>query len=145
LVPSFPGADKVSVRPLINVSRARGTEPLAFGAPDESFGPVLLRAGKWQAGPAFGFEGSRSRRETNGLLPKVGFTVEAGGFVQRQLTPAFRTGTELRQGIGGHKRLIGILGADYIARDGGKWLFSIGPRLTAANGRYNRAFSASIP
>jgi outer membrane protein len=140
LVPSFPGADEVSIRPLVDVARARGDDPFAFEAPDESFGPVLIRGGGWQLGPALGFEGQRSRDDTNGLLPKVGFTVEVGGFFQYQITPALRVRTEVRHGIGGHKGLIGIVGADYVARDADRWLFSLGPRVTFANARYNRAY-----
>lgn len=140
LVPSFPGSDKVAVRPLVDVARAQGDEPFAFEAPDESFGPTLVRRGRWQFGPAVGFEGRRSRGDTDGLLPSVGFTVELGGFAQYQITPAVRLRTEVRQGIGGHKGLIGVVGADYVARDGDRWLFSLGPRITLANDRYSRAY-----
>ncbi|WP_260597185.1 MipA/OmpV family protein [Sphingomonas endolithica] len=140
IVPSFPGADGISIRPLVDVARARGDEPFAFEAPDESFGPSLVRTGGLRFGPALGFEGKRSRDNTNGMLPKVGFTFELGGFVQYQLTPKLRLRTEVRQGIGGHKGLIGTVGADYVTRDADRWLFSIGPRVTLANGRYNRAF-----
>jgi outer membrane protein len=140
LVPSFPGSDSVSVRPLVDVARARGDDPFPFEAPDESTGPTLLRSNDWQFGAAIGFEGKRSRGDTDGLLPKVGFTFELGGFVQYQLAPAVRLRTEFRQGIGGHKGLIGTVSADYVARDGDQWLFSIGPRATFTNGRYNRAY-----
>ncbi|MBB3911133.1 MipA/OmpV family protein [Sphingomonas desiccabilis] len=140
LVPSFPGSDSVSVRPLIDVARARGDDPFPFEAPDESSGPIVARSNGWQFGVAFGVEGKRSRNDTDGVLPKVGFTVELGGFVQYEVAPAFRLRTEFRQGLGGHKGLIGTVSADYVARDGDQWLFSIGPRATFANGRYNRAY-----
>ena len=140
LVPSFPGSDSVNVRPFIDIARARGDDPFPFEAPDESSGPILARSNGWQFGPAVGVEGKRSRGDTDGLLPKVGFTVEVGGFVQYQLSAPIRLRTEFRQGIGGHKGLIGTVSADYVARDGDQWLFSVGPRATFANGRYNRAY-----
>lgn len=140
LVPSYPGSDRFSVRPLVDLARARGDEPFAFVAPDESFGATVLRGANWQVGPVLGFEGRRRRRDTDGLLPKVGTTVELGGFAQYQLTPAFRLRTEVRQGIGGHEGLIGTVGADYVAREGDRWLFSLGPRATFANRRYQRAY-----
>ncbi len=140
LVPSYPGSDRVSIRPLIDVSRARGDEPFTFEAADESAGFALWQRNGFAFGPAIGIEGSRTARDVGAPLRKVGFTVEAGGFVQYALTPALRLRGELRQGIGGHKGLIGSVGADYVARDGDRWLFSIGPRLTIASDRYHRAY-----
>jgi outer membrane protein len=145
IVPSFPGADSVRIRPLVDVARARGDEPFAFEAPDESFGFSVARTGRWQFGPALGFEGRRSRDNTNGMLPKVGFTFELGGFAQYQLVPNFRLRTEVRQGIGGHKGLIGTVGADYVIRDADQWLLSVGPRVTVVNGRYSRAYFSIDP
>ena len=140
LVPSFPGSDSVSVRPLIDIARTRGEDPFPFEAPDEGSGPILAGSNGWQFGVAFGFEGDRSRKDTDGVLPKVGFTVELGGFVQYEVAPAFRLRTEFRQGLGGHEGLIGTVSADYVARDGDQWLFSLGPRATFGNGRYNHAY-----
>ena len=140
LVPSYPGADRISVRPLVDVARARGEERFAFEAPDESFGFSLPLGDRVTIGPAIGFEGSRGRADVGGRLPKVGFTVEVGGFVQYQLSEAVRARVELRQGIGGHRGLVANFGADYVARRGDDWLFSIGPRLTLANARYDRAY-----
>ena len=145
LVPSFPGASSVSVRPLVDVARARGDTPFAFEAPDESFGFPVLRSGGLAIGPAIGFEGSRSRKDVGGNLPKVGLTVELGGFVQYALSESFRVRAELRQGLGGHKGLIANVGADFVAREGDQWLLSIGPRLTIADRKYHRAYFSVAP
>jgi len=151
LAPSYPGADRYALRPFLDLSRATGDDPFAFEAPDESTGFALLRGDRLQAGPSLGFEGVRRRRDTDGALARVGFTVEAGGFVQYQLTPAVRLRGEARQGIGGHRGLVGVVGADYVARDADDWLFSLGPRVTLANGRYQRVYfgvpagSAALP
>jgi outer membrane protein len=140
LVPSYPGADGHALRPLFDLSRARGDDEFAFEAPDESFGFPLLRDSRFQFGPSLGFEGKRDAEDVGAAVPTVGFTVEAGGFVQYQLTPAFRLRGELRHGIGGHKGLVGTVGADFVARDRDRWLLSIGPRVTLANDRYHRAY-----
>ncbi|MBB5715744.1 MipA/OmpV family protein [Sphingomonas aerophila] len=140
LTPSYPGADTVSLRPLVDVARSRGDAPFAFEAADESFGPGLFRKGPVGIGLAIGFEGKRSRGDTDGRLSPVGFTVEAGGFINYQVAAPFRLRIEARQGIGGHKGLIASVGADYVARDGDRWLFSLGPRVTLASARYNRAY-----
>lgn len=140
LVPSYPGADGVSVRPLVDVSRARGESPFPFEAPDESFGFAVFDWGGWSVGPALGIEGSRTGEDVGTDLPKVGFTVEAGGFVQYDFSENARARVELRQGLGGHKGLIANVGADYVARDGDAWLFSLGPRLTFADNDYQDAY-----
>jgi outer membrane protein len=145
LVPSYPGSDSISVRPFVDVSRTTGDTPFAFEAPDESTGFAVLRNGAFQFGPAIGFEGRRRSRDVGGRLPSVGTTVELGGFVQYALAEALRVRLEVRQGIGGHKGLIGVVGGDYIARDADRWLFSVGPRVTLSSARYNRAYFGVAP
>ena len=140
LVPRYPGSDAIALRPFVDVSRTRGDTPFAFEAPDESAGFPILRGDRFQFGPAIGFEGRRRSRDVGGRLPGVSATFELGGFVQYAVSDAFRLRVEARQGLGGHKGLIGVVGADYIARDADRWLFSIGPRVTLAGARYNRAY-----
>ena len=145
LVPSFPGSDDFSVRPLFDLSRARGSDPFPFEAADESFGFPLIRSGGFQAGPALGFEGSRKAKDIGVDLDKVGVTVEAGGFAQYAFGPNFRIRGELRQGIGGHDGLVGNVGGDVVMRDGDRYLFSIGPRISYGDGDFHRAFFGVTP
>ncbi len=139
-VPSYPGADDHSLRPLVDVSLSRGDKPFGFEAPDESFGPSLIKEGGLEIGPALNFESSRKASDVGAALDKVPFTVEAGAFVQYAFSPKFRFRTELRKGLGGHDGWTGQAGADFVARDGDDWLFSIGPRVTVSDGRYHRAY-----
>ncbi|MEG3152947.1 MipA/OmpV family protein [Sphingomonas sp. ZT3P38] len=145
VAPTFPGAGTSKLGPYIDGSRARGDTPFDFDAPDESFGPTLIQSGGFSAGPALSFIGSRTAKDVGAALPKVGFTLEAGGFVQYWLVDSLRLRAEARQGIGGHKGLVGVVSADYVARDGDKWLFSVGPRLTLSNAKYNRAYFGVAP
>lgn len=140
LVPSYPGSDSVSLRPFVDVSRARGAETFEFEAPDESFGFSLIDTGGLEIGPALGIEGKRDSADVGAPIHRVGFSFEAGAFVQAQLTDALRLRVEARKGLIGHRGLIGVVSADYVARDGDTWLFSIGPRVTFADDRYQRAY-----
>jgi outer membrane scaffolding protein for murein synthesis (MipA/OmpV family) len=140
LVPSFPGADDYSLRPLVDVSIARGSKPFDFEAPDESFGPSLVKEGGLEIGPALNFEGSRKAEDVGADLDKVPFTFEAGAYVQYAFSQKFRIRTELRKGLGGHDGWIGQAGADFVARNGDDWLFSVGPRITVSDGHYHRAY-----
>ena len=139
-VPSYPGSDDHSLRPLVDVSVTRGSTPFEFEAPDESFGPELISTGGLELGPALNFEGSRTAKDVGADLDKVPFTVEAGAFVEYEFSPKFRFRSELRKGLGGHDGWIGQTGVDFVARDGDDWLFSIGPRLTWSDSRYHRAY-----
>lgn len=140
LVPSYPGADDHSLRPLIDVSVARGSKPFEFEAPDESFGPELISTGGLEIGPALNFEGSRTAKDVGADLDKVPFTFEAGAFVEYEFSPKFRFRVEGRRGLGGHDGWIGQAGVDFVARDGDDWLFSVGPRVTWSDSRYHRAY-----
>lgn len=140
LVPLYPGADGHSLRPLVDVSLSRGARPFDFEAPDESFGPSLIKHGGLEIGPALNLEASRKAEDVGAALDKVPFTFEAGAFVQYAFSPKFRIRTELRKGLGGHDGWTGQAGADFVARDGDDWLFSVGPRVTVSDGRYHRAY-----
>jgi outer membrane protein len=144
LSPSWPGADKFSVGPYVDVSRTRESE-FVFEAPDESFGSPLLQSGNFAFGPAFGFIGKRTASDIGADLPKVGLSVEAGAFGQVNLTPELRVRLEGRKGISGHKGWTGEVSADYVARQGDDWLFSIGPRVTLGDAKYTRAYFGVTP
>lgn len=140
LIPAYPGADGHSLRPLVDVAVARGSRPFGFEAPDESFGPSLIKEGGFEFGPALNFEGSRTAKDVGAALDKVPSTLEAGAFVEYEFSPKFRVRTELRKGLGGHDGWTGQAGADFVARDGDDLLFSVGPRVTWSDGRYQRAY-----
>lgn len=140
LVPSFPGAKDVSLRPLIDVSRARPGEPYEFEAPDESAGFPLLRSNGFAIGPSLNFEGRREAEDVGGALPSVDVTIEAGGFVQYAVHRSIRVRAEARRGLGGHEGWVGAVGADYLVRGSNDLLFSAGPRVTLADAAYHRAY-----
>lgn len=140
VVPSFPGSGDVSVRPLFDVATARGAEPFDFEANDESAGFPLLRASGFEVGPAINIEGSRRRRETGISMDEVGTTIEAGGFAQLWLGSSVRVRIEGRKGLNGHGAWVGSAGADFVARDGDRYVFSIGPRVRLSDRDYQTTY-----
>ena len=130
---------------MFDFDRARGDEPFEFEAPDESFGFSLFDLGGVRFGPALNFEGARDAADVGAPLPKVKFSLEPGGFVEADLTESFRLRAEVRKGVTGHKGWVAMAGADWIARDGDRWLVSIGPRVSWSNNRYQDAWFGVEP
>jgi outer membrane protein len=145
LTPRYPGADKVQIGPFVDVSIKRGDENFGFEAPDESFGISIVSTNGFAIGPVASIENSRRERDVGAAVGRVPTTFEAGGFVQYQLSPSFRLRSEVRKGIGGHEGVVGTVSADYVIRDEDNYLFSIGPRVTLGNARYQRAYFGVSP
>ena len=145
LYPSYPGSDEFDPGPLVDVDRARGDEPFRFEGADDSFGFTLFEAGAFRFGPVANFEGVRTAEDVGAELPKVKFSLEPGAFVSLDLADSFRLRAEIRKGITGHKGWVGMAGADYVARDRDDWVFSIGPRVTWSNDRYQDAWFGIAP
>jgi outer membrane protein len=143
--PQYPGADHLRISPLVNVDRERGSTPFAFEAPDDSFDLALVDRGGFSIGPVLNWERSRRAKDVGAPLPKVSFSLEPGTFVSYQAGEHFRLRGEVRKGVTGHKGWIATAGADFIARDGDKWLASLGPRVTWADNRYHDAYFSVTP
>lgn len=143
--PSYPGSDAFDIGPLVNIDRARGTEPFKFEAPDDSFAFALIDTGTFSLGPVGNWEGTRTAEDVGAAVPKVKFSVEAGAFAAVNLGDNFRLRAEMRKGLTGHKGWIGVASADFVTREGDKWLFSVGPRLTWSDDRYHDAWFGVTP
>ena len=143
--PSFIGSKHGEAAPLWDVDFASGTNEFRFEAPDDVFGIPALTSGGLAAGPAFNLASGRKPAEVGAPLPKVPTTFEAGGFVQYDLSKSVRVRADLRKGIGGHEGVVGAVGADYIWRDGDRYVLSLGPRLLFSNRRYQRAYFGVTP
>jgi MipA family protein len=145
LTPNYPGSDGLRLSPLVGVDIARGDTPFAYEAADESFAFPLLRGDGFAIGPAANLQGNRRRKEAGANIDEVGTTIELGGFAQFWMGRALRFHGEVRQGVNGHGGLIGNAGLDYVARDGDKWLFAIGPRVSLSDAKYRRAYFEVTP
>lgn len=143
--PSYPGSDSFDIGPYVNLDRVRGDEPFDFEAPDQGFGITLIDTDGFALGPVLNWEGTRTGEDVGADLPKVKFSLEPGVFASLDLGESVRLRGELRKGVTGHKGWIGVAGADWVVRDGDQWLFSLGPRLTWSDDRYQRAWFGVDP
>jgi outer membrane protein len=143
--PEFVGADKHEVAPLWDLDIARGTNEFAFEAPDYSFGIPIISNDGFSFGPAANLASSRKDSDVGAPVGKVKTTIEAGAFVNLQVSKSVHLHAELLKGLGGHDGLVGQIGVDQVWRDGDRYVFSIGPRLLFSNGRYQRAYFGVDP
>lgn len=143
--PDFIGADTSEVAPLWRINIARGTDPFKFSAPDYSFGIPLVSSGGFSIGPAANIASGRKNSDLDVPVGRVKTTIETGAFASYQLSDSLYLRAEALKGLGGHKGVVGTIGADYIWRDGDRYVFSIGPRVLFSNSRYQRAFFGVTP
>ena len=146
VAPKYPGADNYGIGPMPVFDIRRPGDPITYESADDGAGFGLLgRDSVIDFGPALRFQSKRDEDDVGAAVGDVGFTVEAGGFVSIHPSQNFRIRAELRQGIGGHKALVGTLGADVIFRDDQNYIFSIGPRVRWASGKYNDRYFGVTP
>jgi outer membrane scaffolding protein for murein synthesis (MipA/OmpV family) len=144
--PRYPGSDDygLNVLPIFGLRRA-GT-PMPFVAQDDGIGfGILGRDSIVNFGPALNLVNRRRERDVGAPVGNVGYTVEAGGFVEVFPVPNFRIRGEIRQGIGGHQGLVGDVGADLVLRDRDGYIFSIGPRARWGDSDYHNAYFGVTP
>ena len=145
IVPKFPGSRDTHISPYPDFAIARGSEPFVFEAPDEPFGFTVFHTKGIEIGPSITFQGKRRRVDTVAPMDEVGFSLEAGGFVQFWVGKSVRLRAEGRRGLSGHRAWVGSVGADYVIRDGDKYGFSVGPRVNLSDSKYQATYFGVNP
>ncbi|MCL6729335.1 MipA/OmpV family protein [Sphingomonas hankyongi] len=140
LRPEYLGSDNTQIAPLWDIDIARGTKPFHFEAPDDKFGIALISSDTFSAGPTAHVEWKRKESDVGAPVGKVPTTFEAGVFAQFLPTQSIRLRGDVRKGIGGHEGVVGGLSIDKIWRDGDKYVFSVGPRISFSDAKYQRAY-----
>lgn len=138
--PEYIGADKNEFGPLVDIGIARNGENFRLKGVDDSFSISVFDKGGFSVGPLANYEPGRKNKDVGADVGKVSGTIELGAFAQYVLPSNTRFRLEMRKGMGGHKGFVGQLGADQFWRDGDKWDFGIGPRLTFGDGRFMDSF-----
>lgn len=139
IAPTYPGSGDSEFGGFPSIEVWEAGTPFPAESADEGIGPVIFgeRLGTG-AGVTFAIAPMRSRDDVPGL-DKVGFGVEAGGFVQTFLGQGLRLRGELRQAIGSHKGLVGDLTADAVLRGPGDgFVITAGPRVRWGDARFHR-------
>lgn len=144
--PEYPGADDLRIGPLFSGFVRRQGAPIPFRTPDDGFGIGLLgRDSPVDFGPLLQFEGKREEEDVGAAVGDVDFTIEAGAFVNINVSPNFRIRLEGQKGLGGHEGLVGTVAADFAIRRGIDTLFTIGPRVRINDDDYARAYFGVSP
>lgn len=143
--PEYIGADTNEWAPLVDVSTKRGDTQFDFEAADDNFDIKLYSKNGFSIGPVANLQNSRKEKDVGAPVGKVPTTIEAGLFMQYEVTEAVRLRGEFRKGIGGHKGGVASLGADHVWRNGDLYTFSVGPRLLLSDARYHRAWFGVAP
>ncbi len=123
-----------------NVSVVVGDKPFGFGAPDDSLGVKLFSTHGFSFGPVADLRQGRDDSDVGAPVGDISRTIELGGYAQKMFGEHFRIRGELRKGINGHDGIVGIIGADAIARKGDRFVFSIGPRLRYGNSSFQDSY-----
>jgi outer membrane protein len=142
----YPGADSYSVFPMPIFGLRRRGAPMPFSAQDEGIGFGILGQGSiFNFGPAIGVRAKREQDDVGAAVGDVGFTIEAGGFVELYPVRNFRLRGEVRQGLGGHRGLVGDVGADFVIRDESSYILSFGPRARWGDSDFTSAYFGVSP
>ncbi len=143
--PDFVGSDELEVAPLFDIDFARGNNEFKFEPPDSSFRIPVVNKGGFEFGPALNIANGRKDSDVGLPLGRVKTTIEAGGYASYEVGKSLYLRAELLKGLGGHKGLVGAVGADHVWRDGDRYVFSIGPRVLFSDSRYQRAYFGVSP
>ena len=147
VLPRYEGSARAMFAPFPLFDIRRAGTPRKFRSPRDGFGFGILDSRRFQVGPVFKLKFPRKEGDDSDLrgLGDVGWTVEAGGFVEYWPTDMLRGRVELRQGIGGHHGLVSDLMADVVVPMTPQLTLSGGPRLTLATASASAPYFSITP
>lgn len=135
LLPRWDGSADQRFLPLPVFSIRPAGTPYRFQSPRDGIAFGLIDTGNFRFGPVGKLRTPHKASNDAKLagLGDVGWTVEAGAFVEYWWVPWLRTRAEVRQGIGGHSGIVGDLMADAVWPVTHQLMLSAGPRITFAS------------
>lgn len=145
LRPDFIGSSRDEAVPWYDVEIAKGTDQFKAKTPFRGAGIGLVSTGHFSFGPVANIQAERKESKVGATVGNIRRTIEAGAFAQYDPSDSIRFRAQLMKGIGGHKGLIGAIGADRIWRDGDNYVFSLGPRIVFSDARFQGAYFGVSP
>ncbi|MDQ0455738.1 MipA/OmpV family protein [Rhizobium paknamense] len=140
---SYPGAAHNNLSAMPSFDWRRMGEPEEYSPADDNFDFSLFDWRGFSIGPVVSLRDSRSARDSESLkgLKEIKNGFDAGIFANYWFIPnVWRARVEVRQAISNGTGLEVDLGTDYFTTAGDKWVFSLGPRLSFADGTYMRSY-----
>ncbi len=150
--PAFQGSKDYQVIAFPNVKVE--FKDLFFASLKDGVGYNFIHSNGWRIGPLVKYKFDRKEDGNNSFrvagnkssalkgLGNVDATFECGGFLEYSYKP-FAYKVEIRQGVDGHKGMIGEASINYsgaIERFGPPVFYAVGPRVTFADSAYINAY-----
>jgi outer membrane protein len=147
VLPSYEGSARSMLAPFPLFDIRRAGTPRNFSSPRDGFSFGVLDSHRFQVGPAVKLRFPRKEGNDSDLrgLGDIGWTLEAGAFVEYWPADWLRGRVELRQGIGGHHGLVSDLTADLVMPVTPQLTLSGGPRLTLASAAATSPYFSITP
>jgi outer membrane protein len=143
--PTYMGSNDYHFVPSGSISFSRkGSEPAAWGAPDDGFSLGLVGDKTLSAGLVGRWRSGRGDDDDLRGFDKIDGTVEGGVFANWWAVDWLRVRGEVRHGFGGHDSWTADLGADAVAQLP-NWILSFGPRLSWGDNEFNRTYFRVTP
>ncbi|MEO6339901.1 MAG: MipA/OmpV family protein [Caulobacteraceae bacterium] len=142
--PPYEGADHDVISPSPTFSIHPAQQYHRFSPPGDGTTIELIDTRYFQLGPMARFRKSRGASGRLAGFDKVQWAAEPGGFVNIWLGDWIRVRGELRRGIQGHQGWVADAGADLVY-SGGKWDFSVGPRVGFGDAKYTETYFGVTP
>jgi outer membrane protein len=147
VLPTYEGSARSMLAPFPLFDIRRAGTPRNFSSPRDGFSFGILDSRRFQVGPTVKVRFPRKEGNDSDLrgLGDIGWTLEAGGFVEYWPADWLRGRVELRQGIGGHHGLVSDLTADLVMPVTPQLTLSGGPRLTLASAAATSPYFSITP
>ncbi|MEI9890703.1 MAG: MipA/OmpV family protein [Caulobacteraceae bacterium] len=116
----------------------------AFSPPDDAASFALLNTKRFQFGAAASIQEPRQNDDELGGMRSIGWSFQAGGFMNVWPTHYMRIHVEGLKGLSSQSGIVVNSGIDFVAHPE-KWNLSIGPRYSWGDDHYNGTYFGVTP
>ncbi len=142
--PNYEGGKKYAVFPSGNLAVSKPWDFDAFSPPDDAASFALLNTKRFQFGAAASIQEPRQNDDELGGMRSIGWSFQAGGFMNVWPTHYMRIHVEGLKGLSSQSGIVVNSGIDFVAHPE-KWNLSIGPRYSWGDDHYNGTYFGVTP